>query len=251
MGFGLIAKKLGMTQVYDKQGVLSDVTVLEAGPCVVTQVKTKDTDGYAAVQLGFGSQKTHRLTKAEMGHLKSANVLKDKVVNGGRVLREIRDFSKEVKVGDVVGPTLFETGQYVDVIGTSKGRGFQGVVFRHKMAGGPETHGMKGWHRRVGAIGMRSFPGTVRRNQRMPGHMGHQRVTTQSLEVVEVREQENLLLVKGSVPGPTGAFLIVRTSVKHGAKKKVVHVVAAPAAKKGAEAKPAAKPAAAKPAAKK
>ncbi len=253
MGFGLIAKKLGMTQVYDKQGMLNDVTVLEAGPCVVTQVKTKDTDGYAAVQLGFGSQKVHRLSKAQRGHLKKNGLLKDgdKAVQGSRVLREIRDFSKEVKVGDIVGPTLFEAGQWVDVIGTSKGRGFQGVVRRHKMAGGPETHGAKGWHRRVGAIGMRSFPGTVRRNQRMPGHMGHVTITTQSIEIVEVREKENLLLIKGSVPGPTGGFVIVRTSVKHGAKKKIVHVVAAPAAKKGAAAAAGAKPAAAKPAAKK
>jgi len=240
MGFGLIAKKLGMTQVYDKQGVLNDVTVLEAGPCVVTQVKTKDTDGYAAVQLGFGSQKVRRLSKAQQGHLKKKGLLKDgdAIAPAGRVLREIRDFAKEVKVGDILGPTLFEVGQRVDVIGISKGRGFQGVVFRHKMGGGPQSHGAKGWHRRVGAIGMRSFPGTVRRNQRMPGHMGHVRVTTQSLEVVGVREKDNLLLIKGSVPGPTGAIVVVRTSVKHGATKKEVHVPAAPAAKKGAGQRP-------------
>jgi large subunit ribosomal protein L3 len=228
MSVGLIAKKLGMTQVYDPQGNLRDVTVLEAGPCTVLQVKTKDgKDKYAAIQLGFGDQKQQRMSKAELGHLAKANVVKDGVAHCGRVVREFRDFSKEVKVGDVVGPTLFEVGQYVDVIGTSKGKGFQGVIFRHHMAGGPESHGHKGWHRRVGAIGMRSFPGTVRRNQRMPGHMGDERITTQNLEVVQVREKENLLLVQGSVPGTRGGYVVVRTSVKLGTKKRVVHVPAA------------------------
>ncbi|OHE79298.1 MAG: 50S ribosomal protein L3 [Verrucomicrobia bacterium GWF2_62_7] len=221
MSVGLIAKKLGMTQVYDPQGNLREVTVLEVGPCTVLQVKTKEgKDKYNAVQLGFGDQKQQRMPKAELGHLAKANVVKDGVAHCGRVIREFRNFSKEVKVGDVVGPMLFEVGQYVDVIGTSKGKGFQGVIFRHHMQGGPESHGHKGWHRRVGAIGMRSFPGTVRRNQRMPGHMGDERITTQNLEVVQVREKENLLLIQGSVPGTRGGYVIVRTSVKLGTEKR-------------------------------
>lgn len=248
MQLGLIAKKLGMTQVYDQHGTLNDVTVLQAGPCAVLQVKTKDSDGYSAVQLGFDNQKEKRLSKAQLGHFKKAAIVKDGMANGGRVIREIRDYAKEVKVGDVVGATVFEAGQYVDVIGTSKGRGFQGVMFRYHFGGGPATHGHKGWHRRGGAIGQRSFPGTVRRGMKMPGHMGDRRVTTQSLEVVQVREKENLLLIKGSVPGPTGAYVIVRTSKKHGTEKKKVHV--APVAEKKAAAK-AAKPAAAKAGAKK
>jgi large subunit ribosomal protein L3 len=239
MSVGLIAKKLGMTQVYDPQGNLRDVTVLEAGPCTVLQVKTKDgKDKYAAIQLGFGDQKQQRMSKAELGHLAKASVVKDGVAHCGRVIREFRNFSKEVKVGDVVGPTLFEVGQYVDVIGTSKGKGFQGVIFRHHMAGGPESHGHKGWHRRVGAIGMRSFPGTVRRNQRMPGHMGDERITTQNLEVVQVREKENILLVQGSVPGTRGGYVVVRTSVKLGTKKRVVHVPAAADKKAAGKAAP-------------
>jgi large subunit ribosomal protein L3 len=239
MSIGLIAKKLGMTQVYDPQGNLRDVTVLEAGPCTVLQVKTKDgKDRYAAIQLGFGDQKQQRMSKAELGHLGKVNLVKDGVAHCGRVVREFRDFSKEVKVGDVVGPTLFEVGQYVDVIGTSKGRGFQGVIFRHHMQGGPESHGHKGWHRRVGAIGMRSFPGTVRRNQRMPGHMGDERITTQNLEVVQVREKENLLLVQGSVPGARGGYVIVRTSVKLGTEKRKVHVTAAAEKKAAGKAAP-------------
>jgi len=241
MPLGLIAKKLGMTQVYDPRGALRDVTALEVGPCTVLQVKTKDgKDGYSAVQLGFGNQKEHRLTKAQLGHVKKANIVKDGVAQGGRVVREFRDFAKEVKVGDVVGATLFEVGQWVDVIGTSKGRGFQGVVRRYKMAGGPESHGHKGWHRRVGAIGQRSFPGTVMRGKRMPGHMGDVRITTQNLEIIQVREQENILLVEGSVPGPTGGYLIVRTAKKRGAKKRDYAKPQAAGKKKGAAAKPAA-----------
>ncbi|MBM3889005.1 MAG: 50S ribosomal protein L3 [Verrucomicrobia bacterium] len=241
MPLGLIAKKLGMTQVYDPRGALRDVTVLEAGPCTVLQVKTKDgKDGYNAIQLGFGNQKQHRFTKAQLGHFAKSNIVKDGVAHGGRVIREFRDFSKEVKVGDILGPTLFEVGQWVDVIGTSKGRGFQGVMFRYKMSGGQETHGAKGWHRRVGAIGMRSFPGTVARGKRMPGHMGHVRITTQNLEVIQVREKENVLLVEGSVPGPTGGFVIVRTAKKRGTRKHDYTVHKDEKKKKGAIAKPAA-----------
>jgi large subunit ribosomal protein L3 len=186
------------------------------------------------------------MSKAELGHLAKASLVKDGVAHCGRIVREFRNFSKEVKVGDVVGPTLFEVGQYVDVIGTSKGKGFQGVIFRHHMAGGPESHGHKGWHRRVGAIGMRSFPGTVRRNQRMPGHMGDERITTQNLEVVQVREKENLLLVQGSVPGTRGGYVIVRTSVKLGTEKRKLPVTVTDkkgAAKGGAKAAPAKAPA--------
>jgi large subunit ribosomal protein L3 len=233
---GLIGKKLGHTRVYDAKGMVTPVTVVLAGPNRVLQVKTSDKDGYNAVQLGFGSQKPQRLTRAALGHFVKHGVLSaddarkardegDKTaLTGVARIREFRDFSKEVKTGDLLGPTLFTPGDFVDVIGVTKGRGFEGVVARHGFRGGDSTHGAKGWHRRGGAIGQRLFPGTVMRGMKMPGHLGQVRRTVQNLQVVQVREADNLLLIRGSCPGAEGDYVIIRQAKKRKA--------AAPKAKK-------------------
>ncbi len=209
MPLGLLGKKLGSARVYDAKGVLIPVTVVLAGPNRVLQVKTSaGKDGYNAVQLGFDDQKEQRLAKPLLGHIKKFNGVAVKRV------KEFRDFSKDVKPGDIVGPTLFAPGDFVDAIGTTKGRGFEGVVARHAFAGGDSTHGAKGWHRRSGAIGQRLFPGTVMRGMKMPGHLGQVRRTTQNLEVIQVREAENLILIKGAIPGAEGDYVVIRESKK-------------------------------------
>lgn len=205
---GLIGKKLGQTRVYDASGTAVPVTVVLAGPNFVTQKKTVDTDGYNAVQLAFGSQKDARLSKAVAGHLAKAKV------PAARKLREFRDFTLDVKAGDQVTVNIFAEGDYVDAIGVTKGRGFEGVVKRHGFRGGDITHGAKGWHRRSGAIGQRLFPGTVMRGMRMPGHMGRVQRTVQNLQVIKVLEADHLLLVKGAVPGARGDYVIIRESKK-------------------------------------
>jgi large subunit ribosomal protein L3 len=219
MPLGLLGKKLGHTRVYNASGALIPVTVVLAGPNRVLQVKSQaGKDGYNAVQLGFGDQKPQRLAKAKLGHLKKFGVeVKDKstdAINGIQRIREFRDFSKEVKPGETIGATLFAPGDFIDAIGTTKGRGFEGVVKRHRFAGGDSTHGAKGWHRRSGAIGQRLFPGTVMRGMRMPGHMGQVTRTTQNLEVIQVLEADNLLLIKGSIPGAEGDYVVIRESKK-------------------------------------
>src|ERR1700739_1377275 len=209
MPVGLLGKKLGHTRVYNAHGAIVPVTVVLCGPNRVLQVKNQaGKDGYNAVQLGFDDQKEQRLTKALLGHIKKQN--------GAAVkrIKEFRNFSKEVKPGDVVGPTLFAPGDFVDAIGVTKGRGFEGVVGRHAFAGGDSTHGAKGWHRRSGAIGQRLFPGTVMRGMRMPGHMGQVQRTCQNLEVIQVRETENVLLIRGAIPGSKGDYVIIRESKK-------------------------------------
>lgn len=211
MGVELLARKLGMTQLFDAQGNCIGVTVLECGPCTVLQKKTVQTDGYNAYQIGFGERKQKHATKPLLGHCAKANAapvrwLAEFRNDGGRI---------ELNVGDKLTVAQFRPGQYVDVIGVSKGRGFQGVVRRYKFGGGPGSHGNKGWHRRPGAIGERLFPGRVFRGQRLPGHMGMRRVTTQNLQVVQVREADNALVVAGAVPGPRGAVVIVRHAKKH------------------------------------
>src|SRR5580693_792636 len=236
MPLGLLGKKLGHTRVYDSHGNVMAVTVVLAGPNRVLQVKTQaGKDGYNAVQLGFDDQKEHRLSKGLLGHIKKQNGVAVKRI------REFRDFSKEVKPGDVVGPTLFAPGDFIDAIGTTKGRGFEGVVKRHRFAGGDSTHGAKGWHRRSGAIGQRLFPGTVMRGMKMPGHMGQVTRTTQNLEVIQVREADNLLLIKGAIPGSEGDYVVIRESKKRpkgwkpptaSVSKKKAEAKAAPAAKK-------------------
>ena len=209
MPLGLIGKKLGHTRVYDASGVIHPVTVVLAGPNRVLQVKTQASkDGYNSVQLGFDDQKEQRLTKPVLGHIKKHNGVAVKRI------REFRNFTKEVKPGETIGATLFAVGDFVDAIGVTKGRGFEGVVKRHRFAGGDSTHGAKGWHRRSGAIGQRLFPGTVMRGMRMPGHMGQVTRTTQNLEVIQVREADNLLLIKGSMPGAEGDYVIIRESKK-------------------------------------
>jgi len=208
MPLGLLGKKLGQTRVYDAKGIITPVTIVLAGPNRVLQCKTQQSDGYNSVQLGFGEQKEHRVTKPLLGHIKKFNGLPVK-----RIL-EFRNFSKEVKPGDVVGPGLFAPGDYVDAIGFTKGRGFEGVVARHAFRGGDSTHGAKGWHRRSGAIGQRLFPGTVMRGMKMPGHLGQVRRTAQNLLVVQVREADNVLLIKGAIPGSNGDYVVIRESKK-------------------------------------
>ncbi|HZQ48610.1 MAG TPA: 50S ribosomal protein L3 [Verrucomicrobiae bacterium] len=206
---GLLGKKLGQTRVYDEKGVLIPVTVVLAGPNRVLQCKTQESDGYNAVQLGFDDQKDQRMTKPLLGHIKKQN--------GAAVkrIREFRDFSHSVKPGDVIGATLFAKGDFIDAIGITKGRGFEGVMKRHNFRGGDASHGAKGWRRRPGAIGQRLFPGTVMRGMRMPGHMGQVRRTIQNLEIIQVREADNLLLIKGAVPGAKGDYVVIREAKKH------------------------------------
>ncbi len=224
---GLIGKKLGMTQVYDGKGRRVSVTVLEAGPCVVTQCKTPEKDGYAAVQIGYGEQKESRLAKSALGHLRkvgdSVKVLPAEGSKApsikGRILREFAlDAGEEVKVGDTLTAAIFAEVSHVDISGVTKGQGFQGVMKRHDMAGGPMSHGSTS-KRRIGAIGMRTWPSRVLRGHRMPGHMGNVHVTTQNLEVVKVDAERNLLLVNGAVPGPTGALVIICRALKKKAGK--------------------------------
>lgn len=233
MPVGLLGKKLGLTRVYDAKGVITPVTIVQCGPNRVLQCKTQQSDGYNAVQLGFHDQKEQRVTKPLLGHIKKFNGVAVKRIS------EFRDFSKEVKPGDIVGATLFAPGDYIDAIGVTKGRGFEGVVARHSFRGGDSTHGAKGWHRRSGAIGQRLFPGTVMRGMRMPGHMGQVRRTTQNLEVIQVREAENLLLIRGAIPGSKGEYVVIRESKKR-PKGWKPPVSLAPMKKKGAaEKKPA------------
>ena len=208
MPLGLLGKKLGQTRVYDAKGVITPVTIVLAGPNRVLQCKTQQSDGYNSVQLGFGDQKEQRVTKPLLGHIKKFNGVPAK-----RIL-EFRNFSKEVKPGDVIGPALFVPGDYVDAIGFTKGRGFEGVVARHGFRGGDSTHGAKGWHRRSGAIGQRLFPGTVMRGMKMPGHLGQVRRTAQNLLVVQVREADNVLLIRGAIPGSNGDYVVIRESKK-------------------------------------
>ncbi|MFA4945000.1 MAG: 50S ribosomal protein L3 [Lentisphaeria bacterium] len=208
---GLIGKKLGMTQVYDKDGVLCPVTVIEAGPCTVVALRTKGKDGYAAVQLGYGVRKAKNVSLAVKGHLKAAGLAETPPA----VLREIRlAADPAAQVGDQLTATVFADNDWIDVISTSKGKGFQGVVRRHGFAGGRASHG-GGWVRRGGSNGMKARPGRVLKGHRMAGHMGLERVTVQNLRVVQVRPEQNLLLVSGSVPGPNGGTVVVR-----GARKK-------------------------------
>jgi large subunit ribosomal protein L3 len=211
----LLGKKIGMTQVYDAQNVLVPVTVVEAGPCSVVQVKTVATDGYNAVQLGFSAKKAKNTSRAELNHAKKAGL-----EVAPRVLGEVRlGEAPTHKVGDVVTVAAFAEGQFVDVIGVTKGKGFQGVVRRFRVGGGPAAHGSM-FHRRIGSIGMRQTPGRSWKNQRMPGHMGSEKRTMQNLRVVKIIAEKNLLLVKGAIPGANGDDVIVRTAIKGQPKAK-------------------------------
>ena len=205
---GLMGKKVGMTQVQDGNGDVVSVTVIEAGPCVVVQRKTKENDGYDAVQLGFIECKEKAKSKAVNGHFKKA---------GAKPCKYLAEFlvadSDASKPGESVGVGMFKEIGLVDVSGITKGKGFQGVVRRHGMGGGPLTHGGHS-KRRVGSIGCNSYPARVYKGKRMPGHMGATWVTVQGLEVVSVREEDNLLLVKGAVPGPNGSVVAICRSIK-------------------------------------
>jgi large subunit ribosomal protein L3 len=208
MKIGLLGRKIGMTRVYDANGKATPVTVIEAGGNTVVQVKNPETDGYSAVQIGFDSQKESRVTKPLIGHFKKANSEPKKFV------RELRLPDGMQVDGDLdVSVNQFQPGEFVDVIGRSKGKGFQGVVKKHGFAGQPAAHGSK-THRRNGAIGNRSTPGRVWRNMGMPGHMGDDRVTVQNLRIVQVRPEENVILVCGAVPGSNGSYVVLRPAKK-------------------------------------
>ena len=205
---GIIGRKVGMTQIFDEKGNVIPVTVIEAGPCVVAQVKTEETDGYNAVQLGFGDVKDKHINKPEAGHFAKAKLANKKH------LREFRlDSIEGIKVGDEVKADVFVAGEKVDVQGTSKGKGFQGVIKRHGQSRGPMGHGSM-YHRRPGSMGSTSTPGRVFKGKKLPGHMGRVTVTIQNLDVVKVDMDKNVLLIKGSVPGTKGAILKVKSAVK-------------------------------------
>ncbi|MEX2382341.1 MAG: 50S ribosomal protein L3 [Opitutales bacterium] len=208
MKLALLGKKLGMTQVYDSNNGLVPVTVVEAGPCPVVQVKQEKTDGYNAIQIGYSGQKESRMSKPELGHLKKAGV--DPLSQ----LKEIRvDGVPEHKAGDTLDVSLFEEGQFVDAIGVTKGKGFQGVVKRYRTAGGPAAHGSM-FHRRVGSIGGNQSPGHVFKNQIMPGHMGSVQRTVQNLKIVKIIPEKNLLLIRGNIPGANGNAIMIRVAKK-------------------------------------
>ena len=208
MNKAIIGKKVGMTQIFDEKGTVIPVTVIEAGPCVIAQVKNAETDGYNAIQLGYGDVKEKHINKPEQGHFKKANLTFKKH------LREFRvDSVEDVKVGDEVKVNVFEAGDKIDVQGTTKGKGFQGVIKRHGQHRGPMGHGSM-YHRRPGSMGSTSTPGRVFKGKKLPGHMGVQTVTIQNLDVVRVDLDKNALLVKGSVPGNKGAILKIKLAVK-------------------------------------
>ena len=204
----IIGKKIGMTQIFDDKGRVIPVTAIEAGPCVIAQIKTVETDGYNAVQLGYGEVKESKLNKPEKGHFAKAGVANKKH------LREFRlDSLEGLNVGDELKADVFAAGDSVDIQGTSKGKGFQGVIKRHGQSRGPMGHGSM-YHRRPGSMGPTSTPGRVFKGKKLPGHMGHVTVTIQNLDVVAVDTDKNLILVKGSVPGAKGAILKIKSSVK-------------------------------------
>ena len=205
---GLIGKKIGMTQIFDEQGVAHPVTIIEAGPCFVTQVRTPENEGYSAVQLGFGELHPKRLTGGELGHLKA------KEIPPLRFLREFRAKTVDMNVGDKLTVETFAVGERVDVIGTSKGKGFAGVVKRHHFSGQPKTHGASDRTRAPGSSGATTTPGRVYKGTRRSGHMGSDRVTVQGLKVVLVDAERNLLGLHGAVPGPKGGVIMIKEARK-------------------------------------
>ena len=205
---GIIGKKLGMTQLFDANGKVVPVTIIEAGPCTVVQKKTVESDGYQAVQLGFGEVSAKKVNKAAAGHFKKANVAPKKT------LREFRlEDVSAMNVGDVLKADVFAAGDKVDASGVSKGKGFQSTIKRYNASRGPMGHGSKS-HRVVGSMGSSAYPSRVKKGKRMPGHMGSANVTIQNLEIVRADAEKNLLLIKGAVPGPKGSVLVIKDSVK-------------------------------------
>src|SRR6187549_169518 len=222
---GLLGKKVGMTQLFDSDGTVHPATVLKAGPCVVSQVKTAQGDGYEAVQIGLVEGRPTKENKATQGHFKKA------CVPPTRIVREVKQAagSDPVKPGDQVNVSIFADGERVDIVGTSRGKGFQGVVKRHHFAGGRATHGSM-FHRAPGSIGASSYPSRVVKGMRMGGHMGADRVTVRNVKVLRVDAENNLLLLEGSVPGGPNSILLVRKAV---AAKKLKVAQAEPVKKKG------------------
>ena len=205
----IIGKKIGMTQIYDARNVLMPVTVVQAEPCPVVQVKTVESDGYNAVQLGYSAKKPKNTSKAEMNHAAKAGL-----EVAPRILDEVRlKEAPTAKPGDTVSVEDFKADQLIDVIGVTKGKGFAGVMKRFRVAGGPATHGSM-FHRRIGSIGMCQTPGRVFKNQKMPGHMGSKRRTVQNLRIVSVDAEKNLILVRGAIPGANGDTVVVRSAIK-------------------------------------
>ena len=204
---GILGKKIRMTQIFTEHGEVIPVTVVEAGPVVVTQVKTTENDGYTAIQVGFGDAKEKSLNKPQKGHLAAANTLK-------KHLKEFRvDSVEEYTVGQEIKADLFAAGELIDVTGISKGKGFQGPIKRHGQSRGPETHGSR-YHRRPGSMGACSYPGRVFKNKKLAGHMGSVKVTVQNLEVVRVDADKNFILVKGAIPGAKGSVVTIKEAVK-------------------------------------
>src|SRR5881409_3333722 len=208
MSIGLLGQKIGMTSVYDAKGRLRPVTVIAAGDNVLLRRLTQENQGYSAVQVGFGTQKESRITKPLLGEFKKAGVEPQRLVREFRLKRDLPEGEIDLSV------TQFQPGDFVDVIGRSKGKGFQGVMKKHNFAGQGAAHGSK-THRRIGAVGNRSTPGRIWKNQGMPGHLGDERVTVQNLQVMQVRENEKIILVSGAVPGSNGSYVIVRPAIKN------------------------------------
>ena len=203
----ILGKKIGMTQIFTEHGEVIPVTVVEAGPVVVTQIKTTENDGYTAIQVGFQDAKEKSLNKPQKGHLAAANTLK-------KHLKEFRvDSVEEYTVGQEIKADLFAAGELIDVTGISKGKGFQGPIKRHGQSRGPETHGSR-YHRRPGSMGACSYPGRVFKNKKLAGHMGSVKVTVQNLEVVRVDADKNFILVKGAIPGAKGSVVTLKEAVK-------------------------------------
>src|SRR5881409_2927362 len=216
MNIGLLGQKIGMTSVYDANGRLCPVTVVMAGDNVLLRRLTKENESYSAVQVWFDAQKESRVTKPLLGEFKKAGVEPRKFVREFRLTNDLPEGEINLSV------TQFQAGDYVDVIGRSKGKGFQGVMKRHNFHGQGAAHGSK-THRRIGAVGYRSTPGRIWKNQGMPGHLGSERVTVQNLQILQVREAEKLILVSGAVPGPNGGYVIVRPAIKHPERVLATH----------------------------
>ena len=207
---GLIGKKVGMTQVYDDKGILIPVTVIEAGPCVVVGVKTKERDGYSALQVGFGSKKVKNTSKTVIGNVKKAGLAE----NPPAVIREFRaDADPTEEIGSQIKADIFAEGEFLDISGFTKGKGYQGVMKRHHFGGGRDGHG-GGWHRKPGSIGCREKPGNIIKGKKRPGQLGNTSITVQNLRVVKVSADENRIFVRGAVPGPNGNTLIVKKAIK-------------------------------------
>ncbi|HOF56713.1 MAG TPA: 50S ribosomal protein L3 [Syntrophorhabdaceae bacterium] len=212
MGLGILGKKLGMTQIFREDGSIVPATVIQAGPCYVVQKKTNEKEGYTAIQLGFEEvKKVNRINKPLVGHFKKANIPPT------RILKEFRVGPEEVdanEVGSQISVERFEIGDYVDITGTSKGKGFAGVMKRYGFGGSPASHGTHEYFRHGGSIGQNMTPGRTLKGKKMPGHMGNNRVTVQNLKVVEVRSDNNILLVEGAIPGPNNGYVIINKAVK-------------------------------------